>query len=84
MNYPYSNYFWDIQLARKRLARALKEPGGECRSAEDRSGDARFIASVFCGQGCGRDDPGCASAATKGGRSNRKPVGTLYSLNPAA
>jgi hypothetical protein len=72
MNYPYANYFWDIQLARKRLARTLAEPGGECRSTEGRSADAGLVAIALPRQGFGRDDPGCASAATEGGRNNRK------------
>jgi hypothetical protein len=72
MNYPYSNYFWDIHLARKRLARALTGPGSECHSTEDRSADAGFIAIALSRLGFGRDDPGCASTATEGGRNNRK------------
>jgi hypothetical protein len=69
MNYPYSNYFWDIQLARKRLAQALAGPGRECCPREGR----RVAASLMPAGFSGRDDatPFSAVSATGCKHNNR-------------
>ena len=73
MNYPYSNYFWDIQLARKRLAQALVRPGRECCPLEGRRVAANWMPAGFFGQGSGRDDatPFSAVSATGCKHNNR-------------
>jgi len=73
MNYPYSNYFWDIQLARKRLAQALAGPGRECCPLEGRRVAVGLMPAGFFGQGSGRDDatPFSGASATGCKRNNR-------------
>jgi hypothetical protein len=70
MNYPYSNCFWDIQVARKRLAQVLAGPGEECRPLEGRRLAASLMATGFFSRGPGRDDVGpVCRAATSGCKS---------------
>jgi hypothetical protein len=73
MNYPYSNYFWDIQLARKRLTQALAGPGRECCPLEGRRVVASLTPAEVFGQGSGRNDaiPFSGASATGGKQNNR-------------